>query len=205
MKKIFIGALLASAAFTAPALAQTAVTTVNEFCASQRLSAGDQAECRADMSAAATDAEKARVMEAYERKLTTPPLRNDLRANDAGVKRADQPTEPRTVESTGVTTAVPSTSSSTTVTVEPRAGASVTTGSSATVTTSALICADTRLSAKEQDDCSSAMQNAASADEQMSIQKRYEARLSGTPLRNDLKSNDAGVKGADQPATPRPN
>jgi hypothetical protein len=207
MKKIFIGALLASAAFAAPALAQTAVITSDQFCSSQRLSAAAQAECRADMTAAVTDAEKARVMDAYESKLGSPPLRNDLRANDAGVKRAEQPTEPRSVESTGVTTVAPATSSSsTTVTVEPRSGASVTTGSSTTVTTSALICADTRLSAKEQDDCSTAMQTAASADEQLSIQKRYEARLANTPLRNDLKSNDAGVKGAVQPATPaRPN
>ncbi len=206
MKKIFIGALLASAAFAAPALAQTAVITTDQFCSSQRLSAAAQAECRADMTAAITDSEKAKVMDAYEGKLSSTPLRNDLKANDAGVKGAVQPTEPRRVESTGVTTVAPATSSSTTVIVEPRSGASVTTGSSATVTTSALICADTRLSAKEQDDCSSAMQAAANADEQLSIQKRYEARLSNTPLRNDLKSNDAGVKGAIQPATPvRPN
>jgi hypothetical protein len=168
MKKIFIGALLASVAFAAPALAQTAVIV-------------------------------------DEGKPATTPLRNDLKSNEAGVKGAIQPTQPGAVD-TGVTTVAPATSSSTTVTVEPRSGASVTTGSSATVTTSALICADTRLSAKEQDDCSTAMQAAAGADEQLSIQKRYEARLSNTPLRNDLKSNDAGVKGADQPAaTPRPN
>jgi hypothetical protein len=144
-------------------------------------------------------------MEPYESTLTSsPPLRNDLRANDAGVKRAEQPREPRVIEGAGATTTAPATSSSTAVTVEPRSGASVTTGSSTTVTTSALICADTRLSAKEQEDCSTAMRNAASADEQLSIQKRYEARLSNTPLRNDLKANDAGVKGADQPTTPRP-
>jgi hypothetical protein len=168
MKKIFIGALLASVALAAPALAQTAVIV-------------------------------------DEGKPATTPLRNDLKSNEAGVKGAIQPTQPGVVESMGVTTVAPATSSSTTVVVEPRSGASVTTGSSATVTTSALICADTRLSMKEQDDCATAMQAAANADEQLSIQKRYEARLSNTPLRNDLKSNDAGVKGAVQPATPRPN
>lgn len=151
MKKIFIGALLATAALSVPAFA-------------------------ADPST---------------------PLRNDLRSNEAGVKNADPLAKP-VIE---VTPAAPS-SSSTTVTVESPSGASVTTGSSATITTSALICADTRLSAKEQEDCSLAMQKAASADEQLAIQKRYEARLTNTPLRNDLKSNDAGVKGAAQPTKP---
>jgi hypothetical protein len=215
MKKIFIGALLATAALTAPAIAQTEITTTGEFCMKQRLSATAEADCLADMAAARTDADKARVIEAYERKASqSAPLRNDLRANDAGVKRAEQSSEPRTVESTGVTTVAPATSSSTTViapstssssttvTVQPRSGASVTTGSSTTITTSALICADSRLSAKEQEDCSLAMQNAAGADEQLNIQKRYEARLTNTPLRNDLKSNDAGVKGAVQPTKP---
>jgi hypothetical protein len=204
MKKIFIGALLASAAFAAPALAQSAVTTTAEFCAKQRLPAAAEADCRADLAAAVTDAEKARVMDSYEMKASaSPPLRNDLKANDAGVKRAEQSTDQRKVESTGVTTVAPATSSSTSVVVEPRSGASVTTGSSTTVTTSALICSDSRLSVKEQDDCTTAMRSAASADEQLNVQKRYEARISNTPLRNDLKSNDAGVKGAEQPAVPK--
>lgn len=125
------------------------------------------------------------------------PLRNDLRSDEAGVKNADS-----NIAVTQERIQVPSTTSSTAVTVEPRSGASVTTGSSTTVTTSALICSDTRLSAKEQADCSSDMLKAANADEQLTVQKRYEARLTQTPLRNDLKSNDAGVKGAVQPAVP---
>jgi hypothetical protein len=132
----------------------------------------------------------------------TTPLRNDLRSDEAGVKNADSSvvtTEERIPLSSPATSAAPS--SSTTVTVEPRSGASVTTGSSPTVATSALICSDTRLSAKEQADCSTDMLKAANADEQMTIQKRYEARLTQTPLRNDLKSNDAGVKNAVQPDT----
>ncbi|MGE4063452.1 MAG: hypothetical protein AB7E79_08790 [Rhodospirillaceae bacterium] len=177
MKKLFIGALLASAAFTAPVIAaDTKVMTTAEFCASQRLSADAEATCLADLAAATTDAEKARVMDAYERRAssTSPPLRNDLKANDAGVKRAEQSTEPRRVESTGVTVApsgsssttvvTPSrSSSSTTVTVEPRAGASATTGSAVIV---------------------------------------EEPAPSTTPLRNDLRSNEAGVKNADQPTKP---
>lgn len=126
---------------------------------------------------------------------TSTPLRNDLRSDEAGVKNADSATAV-----TEERIQVPS--SSTSVTVEPRSGASVTTGSSPTVATSALICSDTRLSSKEQADCSSEMLKAANADEQLTVQKRYEARLTQTPLRNDLKSNDAGVKGAAQPSGP---
>lgn len=150
MKKIFIGALLVSAAFSVPTYA-------------------------ADT-----------------------PLRNDLKSNEAGVKNADPLAKPVIEVAPGA-----SSSSSTEVIVNaPPSGASVTTGSSTTVTTSALICSDSRLSMKEQDECSTAMQRAASADEQVTIQKRYEARLTGTPLRNDLKSDDAGVKGATQSAKP---
>lgn len=192
-----IGALLASATFAVPALAAN-VTTPEKFCAEQRLSAADEASCSADLRAAVTPAEKAKVMEAYQTSRTaSTPLRNDHKADDAGVKNADQPTSPTTTIVQETAPVAPSS-----VTGEPRSGASVTTGSSTTVTTSALICSDSRLSAKEQDDCSTAMRNAASADEQLNIQKRYEARLTQTPLRNDLKSNDPGVKGAAQPSTP---
>ncbi len=115
------------------------------------------------------------------------PLRNDLRSDEAGVKNADS-----NIAVTEERVPVPSASS----------GADLTTGSSPTIATSALICSDTRLSAKEQADCSSEMLKAANADEQLTVQKRYEARLTQTPLRNDLKSNDAGVKGAVQPSGP---
>ncbi len=127
---------------------------------------------------------------------TSTPLRNDLRSDEAGVKNADS-----NIAVTQERIQVPSTTS-TQVVVEPRSGASATTGSSPTIATSALICSDTRLSAKEQADCSSDMLKAATSDEQMTVQKRYEARLTQTPLRNDLKSNDAGVKGAAQPSGP---
>ncbi len=124
------------------------------------------------------------------------PLRNDLRSDEAGVKNADSATA-TTEQRIQVPSTAPSSSSS--VTVQPRSGASVTTGSSATVSTSVLICSDKRLSVAEQADCTKDMQKAAGADEKMTIQKRYEARVTGTPLRNDLKSNDAGVKNAEQP------
>ncbi|MGE3333519.1 MAG: hypothetical protein AB7I36_07740 [Rhodospirillaceae bacterium] len=131
---------------------------------------------------------------------TSTPLRNDLRSNEAGVKNADS-----NIVVTQERIQVPSTTPSTQVVVEPRSGASATTGSSPTIATSALICSDTRLSAKEQADCSSDMLKATTGDEQMTVHKRYEARLTQTPLRNDLKSNEAGVKGAVQPSSPPSN
>lgn len=154
MKKLLIGALLASA-FAVPAFASEPAST---------------------------------------------PLRNDLRSDEAGVKNADS-----NIAVTEERIQAPQASSSSGATVEQRSGASVTTGSPPAVATSALICSDTRLSAKEQADCSSEMLKAANADEQLSVQKRYEARLTQTPLRNDLKSNDAGVKGAAQPSGPPSN
>ncbi len=165
MKMHVIGVLLASAAFGTSALAagDTQIISIGQFCADQRLSAADHANCESDLRAAATDAERTAIMRTYESKPTTsPPLRNDLRANDAGVKGAGQPTTPTTV--TGVVESPVPATSSTTVIV-PRAGSSTTLGIVEPIP--------------------------------------EDVPAPTTPLRNDLNSDEAGVKGAKQPVDPR--
>lgn len=168
MKMHVIGALLASTAFSASAFAagDTKIISVERFCADQRLSQADRANCESDLRAATTDAERTAVMRTYENEApSSPPLRNDLRANDAGVKRADQPTTPTTATGVVEGSAAPATSSSTTVIV-PQSGASTTTGG---------------------------------------LEPIPDPAAPTTPLRNDLKSDEAGVKGAKQPTDPRLN
>ncbi len=168
MKMHVIGALLASTAFAASAYAagDTKLMSVSQFCAEQRLSAADLADCENELSIAATDEERTAIMRAYESKPgTSTPLRNDLRANDAGVKRADQPTTPTTANGVVQRTVV-APAPSTTVIVPP-SGASTTLGV---------------------------------------VEPMPEpVPAPTTPLRNDLRSDEAGVKGAKQSTDPRLN
>lgn len=91
---------------------------------------------------------------------TTTPLRNDLTADDAGVKRAGPGVEAEIDDTAGMTTA------------PPAEGGVVTSGASST--RGAIIVDRT-------------------SEEPMP------SDTPTTPLRNDLKSNEAGVKGAVQP------
>ena len=165
MKIHVIGALLASTAFAASAYAagDTKLMSVSQFCAEQRLSAADLADCETELSAAATDEERTVIMRTYENKPSaSTPLRNDLRANDAGVKRADQPTMATTSKGVIERTVV---APAPTITVIPPSGSSSTLG--------------------------------------VVVPSDEPAPAPTTPLRNDLRSDEAGVKGAKQSNDPR--
>ena len=95
----------------------------------------------------------------------TTPLRNDLSADDAGVKRAGPGAEATIVDEGGVTV------------VTPDDGGVVTAIPSGSSSTSGTIIVDRST-------------------------EQLPSDAPTTPLRNDLKSNDAGVKGAAQPQTP---
>jgi len=93
------------------------------------------------------------------------PLRNNLSADDAGVKRAGPGAEATIVDEGGVTV------------VTPDDGGVVTAIPSGSSSTSGTIIVDRST-------------------------EQLPSDAPTTPLRNDLKSNDAGVKGAAQPQTP---
>lgn len=93
------------------------------------------------------------------------PLRNDLSADDAGVKRACPGAEAIIVDEGSVTV------------VTPDNGRVVTAIPSSSSSTSGTIIVDRST-------------------------EQLPSDAPTTPLRNDLKSNDAGVKGAVQPQTP---
>lgn len=93
----------------------------------------------------------------------TTPLRNDLRADDAGVKNAGPGTEVQVLGEGDL------------MVVEPDEGNVVTTVPSGSSSTSGTIIVD------------------------RTTEQPLPSDAPTTPLRNDLKSNEAGVKGAVQP------
>lgn len=102
----------------------------------------------------------------------TTPLRNDLSADDAGVKRAGPGAEAIIDDTTGVTVVPPTDS---VVVVTPSNGDVITSVPSGSSSTSGSIIVD------------------------RTSEEPLPSGEPTTPLRNDLKSNEAGVKGAVQP------
>jgi hypothetical protein len=109
---VLVAGTLAGSAFAA---AQNAMTA-EKFCAETRLSEADQAACKADLRAATTDEARAKVMQNYQNRLdASPPLRNDLSSNEAGVRRATPPSG----SSAGTAATGSGTSATTGTVVEP--------------------------------------------------------------------------------------